>query len=348
MNIGLTYDLKDDYRALGMSEDQIAEFDSSETIEAIEGALARLGFSTCRIGNIFSLVRELASGSRWDMVFNICEGLYGIGREAQVPALLDAYRIPCTFSDPCVLSLTLHKAMAKRAVRDMGVATPEFFLVERLQDISRIRMDYPLFVKPFSEGTSKGVTARSVIRSRTELEHMCAELLEAYHQPVLVERFLSGREFTVGILGTGERAQAVGIIEVKLREQAEQGVYSYENKDRCEELVSYIRPDDAEAELAVATALRAWQGLGCFDAGRVDLRSNEHGVPEFIEVNPLAGLHPTHSDLPIICTAEGIAYDELIRRIMASALERCGLLDRAPKHVLAAPAGAEAEMCATQ
>jgi len=336
MKIGLTYDLKDDYRGLGLSEDQIAEFDSPETIAAIEGALGRLGFETCRIGNIFSLVRALASGTVWDMVFNICEGLYGIGREAQVPALLDAYRIPCTFSDPCVLSLTLHKALAKRAVRDMGIPTPEFFLVESLQDIAQVRMEFPLFVKPYSEGTSKGVTARSVIGSRAELVKMCAELLEQYSQPVLVERFLPGREFTVGIVGTGKRACAVGIAEVVLREQAEQGVYSYLNKDRCEDLVSYTRPDDQESRLAVATALDAWRGLGCCDAGRVDLRSSAAHIPEFIEVNPLAGLHPTHSDLPIICTAEGIAYDELISRIMDSALERHGLLNRAPDRVCAA------------
>ena len=271
------------------------------------------------------------------MVFNICEGLYGVGREAQVPALLDAYRIPCTFSDPCVLSLTLHKALAKRAVRDMGIPTPEFFLVESPADIARVRMEFPLFVKPYSEGTSKGVTAQSVIRSQDELETMCAELLAQYQQPVLVERFLPGREFTVGIVGTGAQAEAVGIIEVVLREQAEQGVYSYLNKDRCEELVSYERPDDPEAALAIATALDAWQGLGCFDAGRVDLRSNAQKIPEFIEINPLAGLHPTHSDLPIICTTEGIAYDELIRRIMASALTRCGLLDKAPDTIRCEP-----------
>jgi D-alanine-D-alanine ligase len=340
MKIGLTYDLKDDYRALGMSEDQIAEFDSHETIESIEGALRRLGFATCRIGNIFSLVSALAAGTTWDMVFNICEGLYGVGREAQVPALLDAYRIPCTFSDPCVLSLTLHKALAKRAVRDMGIPTPEFFLVESLADIARVRMDFPLFVKPYSEGTSKGVTAQSIIRSQGELEQMCAELLAQCQQPVLVERFLPGREFTVGIVGTGAQAEAVGIIEVVLRDQAEQGVYSYLNKDRCEELVSYERPDDDVSALAVSTALEVWSGLGCFDAGRVDLRCNEHRVPEFIEVNPLAGLHPKHSDLPIICTNEGIAYDELIRRIMASALRRCGLLDRAPDAVCCASVSA--------
>ncbi len=333
MNIGLTYDLKDDYRGLGLAEDQIAEFDSPETIEAIEGALRRLGFTTCRIGNIFSLVKALADGAVWDMVFNICEGLYGIGREAQVPALLDAYRIPCTFSDPCVLSLTLHKAMAKRAVRDMGIPTPQFVLVERPQDTALVTMDFPLFVKPCAEGTSKGVTARCVIRSRTELEKMCCELLAQYGQPVLVERFLPGREFTVGILGTAESACAVGIAEVVLHAQAEQEVYSYINKDRCEELVSYTRPDDGEAALAVATALEVWRGLGCLDAGRVDLRSNAQNIPEFIEVNPLAGLHPTHSDLPIICTAEGISYDELIARIMASALARCGLLERAPDQV---------------
>jgi len=143
MKIGLTYDLKDDYRGLGLSEDQIAEFDSPETIQAIEGALQRIGFETCRIGNIFSLVRALASGDTWDMVFNICEGLYGIGREAQVPGLLNAYRIPCTFSDPCILSLTLHKALAKRAVRDMGIPTPEFSWWRPCRIVRRCAWNFP-------------------------------------------------------------------------------------------------------------------------------------------------------------------------------------------------------------
>jgi D-alanine-D-alanine ligase len=205
-----------------------------------------------------------------------------------------------------------------------------------LQDIAQVRIEFPLFVKPYAEGTSKGVTARSIISSRAGLVQMCAELLEHYRQPVLVERFLPGREFTVGIVGTGPAARAVGIAEVVLRDRAEQGVYSYLNKDRCEELVSYTRPDDPESGLAVATALDAWRGLGCCDAGRVDLRSNERNIPEFIEVNPLAGMHPTHSDLPIICTAEGIAYDELIACIMASALERHGLLAQAPVPIRAA------------
>ena len=164
MKIGLTYDLKDDYRALGMSEDQIAEFDSHETIDALEGALRRLGFETCRIGNIFSLVKALATGATWDMVFNICEGLYGVGREAQVPALPGCLPHPLHIFRSMRASLTLHKALAKRAVRDMGIPTPEFFLVESRADIARVRMEFPLFVKPYSEGTSKGVTAQSVIR----------------------------------------------------------------------------------------------------------------------------------------------------------------------------------------
>jgi D-alanine-D-alanine ligase len=138
-----------------------------------------------------------------------------------------------------------------------------------------------------------------------------------------VERFLPGREYTVGIIGTGAKAQAVGTLEVLLRKDAEPEVYSYLNKENCEELVDYRLAEDPQALRAQATALACWRALGCRDAGRVDLREDERGVPNIMELNPLAGLHPQHSDLPILCTMVGLPYLELIRRIMESAQTRC-------------------------
>ncbi|MBF0234214.1 MAG: D-alanine--D-alanine ligase, partial [Desulfamplus sp.] len=166
MVIGLTYDLRQTYLEMGYSETETAEFDSVETIDALEQALGVLGHDTVRIGNGKELVQRLADGERWDIVFNIAEGLKGIGREAQVPAILDMYDIPYTFSDPMVMSLTLHKAMTKRVIRDAGLATAEFIVVEDLEDIERVQdipFAPPFFVKPLSEGTGKGITAGSVI-----------------------------------------------------------------------------------------------------------------------------------------------------------------------------------------
>ena len=322
MRIGITYDLREDYLTDGFSEEEMAEFDREDTIQAIEQTLQDLGYETDRIGNIKNLTRRLAAGDRWDMVFNIAEGFRGFGREAQVPALLDAYEIPYTFSDPLVLCLTLHKAMTKAVVRDLGIPTPDFRVVERMSDLEMFDLPFPMFAKPVAEGTSKGITAASKIWSESQLISVCARSLFAYKQPVLVEAFLPGREFTVGIVGTGKDATALGVMEVILRETAEPDVYSYQNKERCEELVEYRLANDAMAEKAREIALAVWRGIGCRDAGRVDIRADAGGMPNFMEVNPLAGLHPQHSDLPIIANLVGLRYRSLLEAILDSAFAR--------------------------
>jgi D-alanine-D-alanine ligase len=322
VKIGLTYDLRDDYLAEGYGEEETAEFDHPATIAAIEGTLRDLGYETDRIGHIRALAKRLIAGERWDIVFNIAEGLRGLGREAQVPGLLDAYDIPYTFSDPLILALTLHKGMTKRVIRDLGIPTPAFAVVETPEEIAGIRIPFPLFAKPVAEGTGKGVTAASKIADRAGLERVCLSLLETFCQPVLVEAFLPGREFTVGIIGTGVEAFAPGILEVHFTEKAEREVYSYANKEDWHGRIEYRLAADATARLAEKTALAAWRGLGCRDGGRVDLRADADGVPQFMEVNPLAGLRPEHSDLPILCELAGMPYRELIAGIMRSALKR--------------------------
>jgi D-alanine-D-alanine ligase len=322
MRIGITYDLRVEYLAAGFSEEEAAEFDREDTIAAIEQALEDLGHEVDRIGNVKNLTSRLVAGERWDMVFNIAEGLEGFGREAQVPALLDAFHIPYTFSDPLVLSITLHKAMTKRVVRDLGIPTPDFFVVEQASDLEKIDLPIPLFAKPVAEGTSKGITAASKITSQSQLVSTCMHLLLTYNQPVLVETFLPGREFTVGILGTGDDAAVLGVMEVILREHAEPGVYSFQNKEQYEELVEYGLATDVTAAKAGEIALAVWRGIGCRDAGRVDIRLDMDGIPNFMEVNPLAGLHPHHSDLCIIARMKGMPYRTLIEAIMRSAMSR--------------------------
>lgn len=327
MTIGLTYDLRSEYIAMGYSEDETAEFDREDTIAAVEKALRELGHRVERLGNAKQLASALVQNRRWDLIFNIAEGMHGIGREAQVPALLDLYQIPYTFSDPLVMCLTLHKGMTKHVIRDAGVPTADFVVAEAARDVERVPFDPPYFVKPVAEGTGKGVSPESVVLFPERLPAICERVIKAFRQPVLVESYLPGREFTVAILGTGREAQALGTIEVRLLPGAEPGVYSYTNKERCEELVAYrlvkAEQDPLIAE-AEAVALRAWQVLGCRDAGRVDIRCNGGGSPMFMEVNPLAGIHPQHSDLPIICNQMKMPYLTLIERIVASAASRIG------------------------
>ena len=166
MHIGLTYDLRDDYLAAGYGEEETAEFDRIATIDALEGALRAGGHRTDRIGHAARLARLLTTGRRWDLVFNIAEGLHGLGREAQVPALLELYGIPYTFSDPLTMSLTLHKGLTKLVVRDAGLPTPDFAVVARLEDLAGVDLPYPLFAKPIAEGTGKGIDGASKLARR--------------------------------------------------------------------------------------------------------------------------------------------------------------------------------------
>jgi len=325
MRIGLTYDLRQEYLTAGFSEDETAEFDRESTVEAIEQALTQLGHQPDRIGHARQLVSRLERDGDWDLVFNIAEGLSGIAREAQVPAILDLYGIAYTFSDPLVMALSLHKAMTKTVVAASGVPTPPFAVIAHLPDLDRIDLPFPLFAKPLAEGTGKGISAVSKVEDSATLKTVCAELLARYQQPVLVETFLPGREFTTGILGTGSSARALGTMEVLLRKDAEAHAYSYVNKEHCEQLVDYqlVRPEsDQRVAEAEAVAIAAWRALGCRDAGRVDLRCDASGRPSFIEVNPLAGLHPEHSDLPILASKIGMSFQELIKHIVDSAALR--------------------------
>lgn len=323
MRIGITYDLKDDYLAQGWSEEDAAEFDSIVTIDAIAAALAELGLTPVRIGNVKALAEKLVAGERWDGVFNFCEGVKGVSREAQVPALLEAYDIPYVFSDPLTLALSLDKAMCKRVVRDAGVPTPDFAVIETLEDVDYIDLSFPLFLKPVAEGSGKGVDRNSKVNDAAGLEAVAAALLNRFRQPVLVETFLSGREFTVGIIGTGCDADVLGVTEIVPLAGYVGSGYGYENKQEAWEDKLAIEPaPPAEAAACGAVALEAWQALRCRDGGRVDIRCDGAGVPHFIEVNPLAGLRPEHSDLCLIAGFAGITYTELIGRIMTSFFKR--------------------------
>lgn len=321
--IGFVYDLRKDYIAEGYTEEQAAELDSESTIEAIEAALRELGNTVERIGHGRELCKRLVAGDRWDLVFNIAEGLHGRSREAQVPGILELYGVPYCFSDPLVCAVTLDKAIAKRVVMTAGVPTPAFAVVRAMRDVDGVRLRYPLFAKPIAEGTGKGVDHRSRVTSPAELSAVCAHLLSTFRQPVLVEEYLPGREFTTGILGTGPEARVLGTLAFRIKPGAPANDYSFEVKERCEEFVEYFSMErGALRDDVERVALDAFRALECRDGGRVDVRLDPDGRPSFIEVNPLPGLHPTHSDLPMIAAYEGMPYVSLIGAIVESASRR--------------------------
>ncbi len=334
MNIALTYDLRDDYLVRGYSPEMAAEYDSQETIDALADAIEHHGHDVIRVGNHAALVAWLGQGHRPDLVFNICEGEEGLGREARVASLLESVQIPFVFSDVAVLTLALHKGLCKLAVRGLGIATADFCLVDSLADLDKLLADsqagifplpFPVFAKPVAEGTSKGIDGYSRIDTPSSLYQRCRWLLEQFRQPVLVERYLPGREFTVGIVGTGAQARVVGVMEIVFAHADTASIYSYAAKFvENSSWIRYQAPDSDSIHTLAAAALKIWRGLGCRDGGRIDFREDEYGKIHFLEINPLAGLNPDYGDLPILSKLAGLDYDALVGAILTSAMERLG------------------------
>ena len=319
MKVGLTYDLRSWYIDRGYSMDETAEFDKQDTVDALENSLKLMGHETEPVGNIFQLVEALAAGKKWDIVFNIAEGRYGDGRESVVPAILDQYKIPYVFSGPVIMGLSLNKHLAKMVVAASGVPVSPGYLVTELKDLDKCNLKYPLFVKPVSEGTGKGITEKSLVNTPDELEKMVSWILSEFDQSALVEEYLPGREFTVGIVGYGQEAHAIGGMEVMTINNLP---YSVEVKENYQNYCTY-KPLDADiTDECKSVAVKAWKALDAVDAGRIDLKADRNGNICFIEANPLAGLNPVHSDLPILARMYGIEYQTLLEMIMQAAVRR--------------------------
>jgi D-alanine-D-alanine ligase len=323
LSIGLCYDSKEEYLAAGHTALEVAEFDDEGVISGLQKTLSGLGHRVERVGRGRALAARLVAGDRWDLVFNVTEGLRGRAREAQVPALCELFDQPYTFSDPVTCGLTLDKSLAKRIVRDAGLPTPGFIVVRSLSDIHARINGSPMFVKPLAEGSSKGVGAYSIVANRKQLTKTCARLLPDFPTGLLVEELLPGREVTVGVIGNGPRARVVAVMEVVWTERSEVDAYTQLNKDEYLDRMEYrLVAGEPLADEAARLALGVVEVLDCRDAARVDMRCDAAGRLSFIEANPLPGLHPVRSDLPIMARMAGLSYDELLGEIVTAAKER--------------------------
>ncbi len=318
------------------TEDLYAEWDDIHTIRAVEAALARRHRVTLVEADLdaFGTFRAL----RPDLVFNMAEGLLGSSREAQIPAVLDMLALPYTGSDPVTLGICLDKRRTKEILTWHGVPTPSFFVVESLLQIpSRLR--YPLMVKPILEGSSKGVTDKALVRDRRALVRQIEWVLATYGQPALVEEFLPGREFTVALLGNGDSLQALPIVEINLGAlpAGVSPIYSYEAKWIWDTEENPLEIFSCPASLEPLLARRieeickqAFRALGCRDWCRIDVRLDQRGLPQVIELNPLPGILPRpeqNSCFPKAARAAGLSYDELILNVVDAAAERLGLYE---------------------
>jgi D-alanine-D-alanine ligase len=328
MKIGLTYDLRT-HIPPGLPEDYQAEFDSEQTVVELSQVIAGLGHSVHPIGNLFDLVRFLLDGQKVDLVFNIAEGSGGRSREAQVPALLEAYQIPYTFSDPLTLALTLDKAVTKLIWQRYNLPTLRFIMASSMEALNQAQDDlpaFPLFVKPLHEGSSKGISRESVVEDWAALEDRVALILSAYRQPALIEAFLPGREFTVAVLGEGDQARVMGIAEImEIQIARVSGYIEKEHWDTLYPDTFQPVPPGTLYDLLSAIAMEAYRSVGCRDAGRIDLRMDAGGSPYLLEINPLPGLNRKHSALPHIAQQAGMSYEQLIGNILALACARSAL-----------------------
>ena len=285
----------------------------------LENSLKLMGYETEPVGNAFQLIEALAAGKNGILFSILPKGLYGDGRESVVPAILDQYKIPYVFSGPVIMGLSLNKHLAKLVVAAAGVPVSPGCLISEVKDIDQCNLKYPLFVKPVSEGTGKGITDKSLVNSPEHLSRMVRWILKEFHQPALVEEYLPGREFTVGIVGYGDEAIAIGGMEVMTINNLP---YSVEVKENYQNYCTYKPLDPDIIDECKSVALSAWKALDAVDAGRVDLKADRNGKICFIEANPLAGLNPIHSDLPILARMYGIEYQTLMEMIMKAALSR--------------------------
>ncbi len=332
MRIGIAFDLKSDFEASGAGgpEDAFEEYDSEETVDAIAGALRAAGHDVVKLGGGRRfLERALANPDR-EMVFNLAEGRGTRSREAHVPAICEVLGIPFTHSDPLTLALTLDKALAKRVVASHGIPTAAFALIERPEDLDGpgglALPPFPVIAKPNYEGSSMGIRKSSRCEDVRSLRERAGQLLSEYRQPVLVEKFLTGMECTVGVLGNGPDARVVNVMEVAPRRGPREGfIYSLEVKRNWREEVEYHVPARVAPHVRAAiekAALDAYRALGCRDVSRMDIRLDADGTPCFMEVNPLPGLNPTTGDLAILCARSGLPYEGLIARIVSNAVAR--------------------------
>jgi D-alanine-D-alanine ligase len=323
LRIGFTYNVKRVDSKAG--NDAEAEYDAPETIDSIRDALESYGHVVIPLEATAELPRQLME-SPVDIVFNIAEGVSGRNREAVVPALCELMGTPYTGSDAATLSIALDKALSKRVLREHGILTPEFQVMDSGREKLSPKLKFPLIVKPNQEGSSKGVSAQvSVVDNEEGLRRLVRDLIEKYQQPALVEDYIAGREFTVGLLGD-KRPRVLPPMEILFVDKKNtRPVYDYQIKQEWEKHVYYECPaklTPAELRSIERVARETFAALDCRDVARVDLRMDAKGDVYVLEVNPLPGLTPGYSDLCLIAKAANIDYRSLIGEILVGGLKR--------------------------
>jgi D-alanine-D-alanine ligase len=322
---GLTFDLKHETPVYA-PKDIWAEHDSPETISCIEEALRAGGHRVIRVGNSKELLKKLKS-LKCDIVFNIAEGISGRNRESEVPVLLDIAKIPYTGPDALALSVALDKIMAKKILRYHGVPTPGSFEIAKDGGTLPRGMKFPFIVKPRYEGSAKGISADSVVKDMRALKRRAGLVISSYGQPALIEEFIEGWEFTVGIIGNS-RLSVLPVVERHVDKRTGLGSHVLEKCGRAGSNAVYRRllgVDPALEKRMRDLAAEAFRGLECRDFARFDFRVSAFDRKIYmLEANPLPSFSKDDY-FAMVAELEGVSYEDMINRMFAAALERCGL-----------------------
>lgn len=348
LNVALSYNVKPEVVSISErtplslhqkntnANDIFAEWDTIDTINAVKNAL-EVHHNVIMIEaneDAFEKFRTIKP----DIVFNVAEGFYGIGREAQIPAMLDMLNIPYTGSDPLTLTICLNKARTKEILSYHKIPNPPFCILESIDDLKNFKLGFPVLIKPIGEGSSKGIYNKNFVNNLSELKNLLDEYFPLYKQPFIAEEFLSGREFTVAVMGNGAETRILPIVEINFDQLPDEAVkiYSYEAKwiydTREKPLKIFTCPAKIEKSLEEKikdTVLRTYKVLNCKDWSRIDVRLDKNNVPNIIEVNPLPGILPNPDDnscYPKAARAENISYNEMLNLVLHSAVKRYGLI----------------------
>jgi len=325
--VGLTYDLKTDYEfKVGDPPDANAEFDHPSTIDVIASAIESQGFKVKKIGNAPRLLEKI-DNLGVDIVFNISEGISGRNRESQVPIILEMADIPFVGADALTLGLTLDKVMAKKIFIAEDIPTPRFFEIKSVDNLLNTdHLKFPLIVKPRFEGSSKGLTESSRVENMEELKKQVEYVMNTYKQPALIEEFISGQEFTVAVVGN-DPPEVLPIVQIKIDGRLKLNDKFYTFARIASDRLAYICPARISQELKKEIselALKTYNAVECRDFGRVDFRVDNDGKPYVLEINPLPSLS-TEDVFMIVAKQVGISYEEMIGKILNSALKRHNL-----------------------
>jgi D-alanine-D-alanine ligase len=324
--VGIAYNLKK-----GIVSDAVdieAEYDSFDTIDAIRNVFTQQGFKVELLEADSDFVERLKKANV-DIVFNIAEGTFGRGREAQVPAILNFLGIPFSGSDETTLGLALDKALTKRYLSTYNIKTPAYQLINSPDYKLDPNLKFPLIAKPNFEGSSKGISDLAIVDNKEQLSTLMSRNFKLYGQPMLLEEYIKGREFTVGVLGNGAEMKVFEPMEISyLSEERQNRIYSYNVKVNYKKYVEYICPpklDKTVNQMMKKITAEIYLALDCRDFSRIDFRLSDDGILYFIEINPLPGLAPGYSDYPMLAQFCGMDYESLVLNVLNSALKRYGI-----------------------